>query len=117
MRELEDAGYGTERDVRRGRVANADEPPGEGRVGSRDAAFHRPCSRRAGGLLCGGRRWNPDVRLRLARTAPSSVPELAESPEPGDEAIDVGSITVFVEPGVEGVVDAGEHNVLTIDRG
>ena len=44
------------------------------------------------------------------------MPQLAESPEPGDEAIDVGSITVFVEPGVEGVVDAGEHNVLTIDR-
>ena len=62
-------------------------------------------------------RWNPDVRLRLARTGRELRAQLAESPEPGDEAFDVGSITVFVEPGVEGVVDAGEHNVLTIDRG
>jgi hypothetical protein len=29
----------------------------------------------------------------------------------------VGTVTVFVEPGVDGVVDAGEHNVLTITQG
>ena len=62
-------------------------------------------------------RWNPDVRLRLARTGRELRAQLAEAPEPGDETIDVGSITVFVEPGVEGVVDAGEHNVLTIAPG
>ena len=61
-------------------------------------------------------RWNPDVRLRLERAGTELRPQLAEAPEPGDEEIDVGSVTVFVEPGVEGVVDAGEHNVLTIER-
>jgi hypothetical protein len=62
-------------------------------------------------------RWNPDVRLRLARVGAELRPELAEGPEPGDETIEVGSLSVFVEPGIDGVVDAGEHNVLTIAKG
>ena len=62
-------------------------------------------------------RWNPDVRLRLARAGVELRPELADAPEPGDETIDVGSLSVFVEPGLDGLVDAGEHNVLTIARG
>ena len=62
-------------------------------------------------------RWNPDVRLRLALAGVELRPELADSPEPGDETIDVGSFSVFIEPGLDGLVDAGEHNVLTIARG
>jgi len=62
-------------------------------------------------------RWNPDVRLRLARVGAELRPELADTPEPGDETVVVGSLTVFVEPGDGGVVDAGEHNVLTIAAG
>ena len=59
-------------------------------------------------------RWNPDVRLRLVRAGAELRPALTDGPEPGDESIDVGSITVFIEPGIDGVVDAGDHNVLTI---
>ena len=62
-------------------------------------------------------RWNPDVRLRLVRAGGELRPELADAPEPGDETITVGTLAVFVESGVDGVVDAGEHNVLTITRG
>jgi hypothetical protein len=62
-------------------------------------------------------RWNPDVRLRLARAGTELRPELVDAPEPGDETITVGTLSVFVEPGVDGVVDAGEHNVLTITQG
>ena len=62
-------------------------------------------------------RWNPDVRLRLVRVGAELRPELADGPAPGDASIEVGSITVFVEPGEDGTVDAGEHNVLTIARG
>jgi Fe-S cluster assembly iron-binding protein IscA len=62
-------------------------------------------------------RWNPDVRLRLARVGVELRPELAEAPEPGDDTIDVGSISVYVESGTDGVVDAGDHNVLTIAPG
>ena len=62
-------------------------------------------------------RWTPDVRLRLVRAGAELRPELTDAPEPGDETITVGTRTVYVEPGVDGVVDAGEHNVLTITRG
>jgi hypothetical protein len=62
-------------------------------------------------------RWNPDVRLRLVRAGAELRPELAEAPEPDDETITVGARTVYVEPGADGVVDAGEHNVLTITQG
>ena len=62
-------------------------------------------------------RWTPDVRLRLVRAGAELRPELADAPEPGDDTITVGTVTVFVEPGVDGVVDAGEHNVLTITQG
>ena len=62
-------------------------------------------------------RWTPDVRLRLVRAGAELRPELADAPEPGDETITVGTVTVFVEPGVDGVVDSGEHNVLTISEG
>jgi hypothetical protein len=62
-------------------------------------------------------RWNPDVRLRLVRTGTELRPELADAPEQGDETITVGTLSVFVESGVDGVVDAGEHNVLTIAQG
>ncbi|MEP6758504.1 MAG: hypothetical protein ABJB55_04860 [Actinomycetota bacterium] len=62
-------------------------------------------------------RWNPDVRLRLVRVGSELRPELADGPALGDESIEVGSLTVFVEPDGDGVVDAGEHNVLTIARG
>jgi len=70
------------------------------------ASFHRAAAR-----------WNPDVRLRLARVGVELRPELADAPEPGDDTVEVGSVTVFVESGIDGVVDAGEHNVLTIAPG
>jgi len=59
-------------------------------------------------------RWNPDVVLRLARSGAELRPHLVEEPEPGDEPLAIDALTVYVEPGVEGVVDAGDHNVLTL---
>ena len=62
-------------------------------------------------------RWNADVQLRLVPIGTELRPELAEGPAAGEVALDVGAIVVFVQPGLEGVVDAGEHNVLTVARG
>ena len=59
-------------------------------------------------------RWNPGVCLRLVRAGTELRPELAEAPEMGDDALEVGAVTIYVEPGVDGLVDAGEHNVLTV---
>jgi hypothetical protein len=59
-------------------------------------------------------RWNPSVRLRLIRVGSELRPELADEPSPDDVELALGLITVLVPPGVNGVVDAGEHNVLTV---
>jgi hypothetical protein len=42
--------------------------------------------------------------------------ELAEGPREGDSRIDVRGITVFFESGMDGVVDAGEHDTLIYRR-
>ena len=62
-------------------------------------------------------RWNPDVRLRLVHVGTELRPELADEPNPDDVELTLGSISVLVPPGVDGVVDAGDHNVLTVSRG
>jgi Fe-S cluster assembly iron-binding protein IscA len=59
-------------------------------------------------------RWNPGVRLRLVRTGAELRPELADEAAGDDVELEVGDVTVFVPPDLDGVVDAGEHNVLTV---
>jgi Fe-S cluster assembly iron-binding protein IscA len=61
-------------------------------------------------------RWNPDVKLRLVRSGTELRPELTDDAGPDDIALTVGAVTVWVPNDVEGVVDAGEHNVLTVTR-
>jgi hypothetical protein len=61
-------------------------------------------------------RWNPDVRLRLVPVGSELRPELTDEPRGDDVELALGSITLLVPPGVDGVVDAGEHNVLTVSR-
>ena len=61
-------------------------------------------------------RWNPDVRLRLIRVGSELRPELADDAAPGDVELTLGDVTLFVPPDVEGRVDAGEHNVLTVSK-
>jgi hypothetical protein len=41
-------------------------------------------------------------------------PEFTDGATDGDVEVEVGAITVLVPAGVEGRVDAGEHNVLTV---
>jgi hypothetical protein len=62
-------------------------------------------------------RWNPDVWLRLVHIGTELRPELTDTPAPEDVECSLGAITVLVPSGVDGVVDAGEHNVLTVSRG
>jgi Fe-S cluster assembly iron-binding protein IscA len=62
-------------------------------------------------------RWNPDVRIRLVAAGTELRPELAEAPQDDDVPVAVGALTVFVPSGVDGVVDAGEHNALIVSRG
>ena len=62
-------------------------------------------------------RWDPSTRLRLVRHGAELRPEFADDAPDGDIEVAVGTITVWVPPGVEGRVDAGEHNVLTVSAG
>ncbi|MGH2724137.1 MAG: hypothetical protein ACRDI0_07695 [Actinomycetota bacterium] len=54
------------------------------------------------------RRFNPGTVIRLVRGGPGVEARLAEAPEPGDQAIELGEMTLYVEAGLEGVVDITE---------
>lgn len=61
------------------------------------------------------RRFNPDAEIRVASVAGSVQAVLAESPEPGDRELRVGDVTVYVEPGLEGLLDVEEpHDRLVL---
>lgn len=61
------------------------------------------------------RRFDPDARIRLRRTSEGGVAfELANEAGPGDEVFDAGEFSLVIERGLEGVVDAGDHNVLLL---
>jgi hypothetical protein len=61
-------------------------------------------------------RWNPQVQIRLVPEDDGLKPQLADRPEDEDVPIHVGSVTVFVPQGLDGVVDAGDHNELSLSR-
>jgi hypothetical protein len=61
-------------------------------------------------------RWNPDVRLRLVRVGTELRPELADDVTAHDVQLTVRDVALLVPPDVHGVVDAGEHNVLTVSE-
>jgi hypothetical protein len=60
-------------------------------------------------------RFNPGVAIRLARIGDEVQAVLAEAPEPGDQPVDLGEVTVHVEEGLEGLVDVEEpHDRLVL---
>jgi Fe-S cluster assembly iron-binding protein IscA len=62
------------------------------------------------------RRFNPDARVRIARAGGSGVRfELTDAPEPTDAVSEQEGFTVFVEDGLEGLVDVVEpHDQLVL---
>lgn len=54
------------------------------------------------------RRFTPDAVIRLVRTPSGVEARLAEGPEPTDEKVEAGDVTVFAEAGLEGVIDIEE---------
>ena len=66
------------------------------------------------------RRFNPRARVRLARDGAAAaelrarVPggtmrsELVEEPSPGDVAVELGGLTIYVSSDVEGLIDVEE---------
>jgi hypothetical protein len=61
------------------------------------------------------RRFNPDARIRLARVGGAVQATLTDAPAPEDQALEVGSMTLYVELGLEGLVDVEEpHDRLVL---
>ena len=61
------------------------------------------------------RRFNSEATIRLARTSKGVEALLAEGPEPEDQPVELGEATVYVEAGLEGLVDVEEpHDRLVL---
>jgi hypothetical protein len=61
------------------------------------------------------RRFNPDAKIRLMRTPSGVQAVLTDRSEPGDEVVPVGEMTLYVEPGLEGLLDVQEpHDRLVL---
>jgi hypothetical protein len=60
-------------------------------------------------------RFNPDARIRLARTGSGVEALLTDQPAPDDQQVQIGGMTLYVEAGLEGLVDCQEpHDVLVL---
>jgi hypothetical protein len=60
-------------------------------------------------------RFNPEANIRLARHGGTVQAVLAEAPESGDEPVDLGGMTLYVERGLDGLVDVEEpHDRLVL---
>lgn len=61
------------------------------------------------------RRFNPDAKIRLVRAPGGVEARLADRAAPDDQPVDVGDMTLFVERGLEGLVDIEEpHDRLVL---
>jgi hypothetical protein len=61
------------------------------------------------------RRFNPDAKVRLARVAGTVQALLTDQPGSDDVTVELGPATVYVEAGLEGLVDVEEpHDRLVL---
>jgi hypothetical protein len=61
------------------------------------------------------RRFDSNVAIRLTRTGSGVQAVLAAGPEPDDQVIELDSMTLYVEEGLEGLVDVEEpHDRLVL---
>lgn len=60
-------------------------------------------------------RFNPDAKIRLASTRDGVQAVLTDEPDPGDRPVEIEGFTVYIERGLEGVVDVIEpHDRLVL---
>ena len=62
------------------------------------------------------RRFNPDAKVRLARVGGVVQAVLTDRPAPDDSQVEVGEATLFVESGLEGLVDIEEPHDRVVLR-
>jgi len=56
----------------------------------------------------GARRLNPDARVRLIRSGTVMEAVLTDAPGPDDVVVSIGESTIFVEQGIDGLIDIEE---------
>jgi hypothetical protein len=60
-------------------------------------------------------RFDPGVRIRLARVSGTIQATLTDAPAADDQEVEVGAMRLFVERGLEGLVDVEEpHDRLVL---
>lgn len=60
-------------------------------------------------------RFNADTRIRLVRGPGGVEAQLAEAPAADDQPVEVGEMTLYVEAGLDGLVDVEEpHDRLVL---
>jgi hypothetical protein len=60
-------------------------------------------------------RFDPGVKIRLASTRDGVQAVLTDEPDPADHAVEVEGFTLFVERGLDGLVDVTEpHDRLVL---
>ena len=63
----------------------------------------------------GARRLNPAARVRLVRAGAVMEAVLADTPGAGDDVVSIGEATIFIESGLQGLVDIEEpHDRLVL---
>jgi hypothetical protein len=61
------------------------------------------------------RRFDPSATIRLARMGGEVQAQLAEAPHPHDQPVDLGEVRIYVEAGLEGLIDVEEpHDRLVL---
>ena len=61
------------------------------------------------------RRFNPDARIRLTRTPGGVQAVLTDAPLQSDQVVDVGEMTLYIEAGLDGLIDIEEpHDRLVL---
>ena len=60
------------------------------------------------------RRFDPGAHVRLLQAGGQLRTALVDAAEPGDGVVTIEGLTLFVQPGIVGTIDAGEHNALTL---
>lgn len=60
-------------------------------------------------------RFNPDAKIRLTETGAGVEAQLAPEPASGDQPVELGDMTLYVEAGLDGMVDVQEpHDQLVL---
>lgn len=60
-------------------------------------------------------RFNPDARIRLVSSRGGVEAQLADGPAADDQTVEVGDMTLYVQAGLDGLVDIQEpHDQLVL---